>query len=169
MSVCIVTLSFVFVLCVFFSPHTFGGLYVWRAIYIWRAIYSWRYEGRAEIILQVESVSDTRVCRFSLKGKRRWVGHGWFAIQWEKLRGSNPTRPMCSPRRNACGAVSRPLLGGTLCLLSCFLTPSALPSNPACLPHSVSSSPSNIVSAPPQPPLGAGLLITRGKRGLSNS
>jgi len=41
-SVCIVTLSSVFVLCVFFSPHTFGGLYIWRAIYIWRSIYIWR-------------------------------------------------------------------------------------------------------------------------------
>ena len=40
-SVCIVTLYSVFVLC-FFTPHTFGGLYIWRAIYIWRTISVWR-------------------------------------------------------------------------------------------------------------------------------
>ena len=36
-SVCILTLYSVFVLC-FFTPHTFGGIYIWRTIYIWRPI-----------------------------------------------------------------------------------------------------------------------------------
>jgi hypothetical protein len=40
-SVCIMTLYSVFILCVF-PPHTFGGLYIWRAIYTWRAISIWR-------------------------------------------------------------------------------------------------------------------------------
>ena len=41
MSVCNMTLYSVFILCVF-PPHTFGGLYIWRAIYILRAISIWR-------------------------------------------------------------------------------------------------------------------------------
>ena len=51
------------------------------------------------------SLSDVR-SPWRERDLARKVGHGWPAIQGEKIRESNPARPMRSPRRNASSSSS---------------------------------------------------------------
>jgi hypothetical protein len=85
--------------------------------------------------------ADIDICLF-------WAGTGTLLLGWDtgdlpsqgkKLRASNPTRPLCSPRRDACGAspvpphplgVARSQSRGLTSSSSCRVVAPVAPQNP---------------------------------------